>query len=169
MTLETIRGKIHTIRGKQVIIDADLATLYQVETKVLKQAVRRNIERFPEDFMFELTSEEYKSLRSQFVTLEIGRGMYSKYLPFAFTEQGVAMISSVLKSQIAIQVNIQIMRVFVSIRQFALSNLELSEKIKELEATHNKKFEDIFEALNYLLKIQQMNETETERQKIGYR
>jgi hypothetical protein len=152
----------------QVILDTDLATLYQVETKVLKQAVRRNIERFPKDFMFELTINEYHSLRSQFVTLEKKKGAHSKYLAFAFTEQGVAMLSSVLRSQTAIQVNIQIMRVFASIRQFSLNNMELSQKIKELEATYNKQFQDIFEALDYLLKIEQLKTNETKRQKIGY-
>jgi len=168
MTLDTIHGKIHSIRGMQVILDSDLATLYQVETKVLKQAVRRNIERFPQDFMFELTSDEHQALRSQIVTLEKKHGTHSKYLSFAFTEQGVAMLSSVLKSQTAIHVNIQIMRVFASIRQFSLNNIELAQKIKELEATYNKQFQDIFEALDYLLKIEQMNTIDTKRQKIGY-
>ena len=112
-----IQNKVHTLRGCKIMLDFDLAELYEIETKVLKQAVRRNIERFPDDFMFELTREEYLSLRSQIVTLEKGKGRHAKYLPFAFTEQGVAMLSSVLNSYKAIQVNITIMRAFVSIRQ----------------------------------------------------
>ena|SRR6218665_1321503 len=166
MTLNTIHGKIHTIRGMQIILDSDLATLYQVETRVLKQTVRRNLERFPQDFMFELSENEIEQMVSQFVIPS--KSHFGGAKPFAFTEQGVAMLSSVLRSQTAIQVNIQIMRVFVSIRQFALNNLELSEKIKELEATYNKQFENVFEALNYLLKVEYLKETETKRQKIGY-
>ena len=121
--LTTIQSKIHEIRGQQVMLDFDLAALYQVETKVLKQAVRRNIERFPEDFIFEISNEEYNSLkislRSQIVTLEIdGRGKYPNSPPFAFTEMGVAMLSSVLRSGSAIQVNIAIMRAFVAMRNY---------------------------------------------------
>jgi len=101
--LEIITNKIHIIRNQKVMLDYDLATLYEIETKVLKQSVKRNIERFPEDFMFELTESEYKYLRSQIVTLEIGRGKFSKYLPFAFTEQGIAMLSGVLKLEKAIK------------------------------------------------------------------
>ena len=107
MNLEVIQNKIYTIRNQKVMLDFDLAELYQVETRVLKQAVRRNLKRFPSDFMFEIKREEYNSLRSQFVTLnENGRGKHSKYLPFAFTEQGVAMLSSVLKSNTAIDINV---------------------------------------------------------------
>jgi len=98
MDLQPIQNKIYEIRGFKVMLDFDLAGMYGTETKVLKQSVRRNIERFPDDFMFELTRDEYNSLRSQFVTLDVGRGKYSKYLPFAFTEQGVAMLSTVLNS-----------------------------------------------------------------------
>lgn len=112
MELMVIQNKVYTLRGCKIMLDFDLAELYEIETKVLKQAVRRNIERFPDDFMFELTKEEYGFLRSQIVTLEKGKGRYSKYLPFAFTEQGVAMLSSVLNSYKAIQVNITIMRAF---------------------------------------------------------
>jgi hypothetical protein len=117
MELELIKNSILEIRGKRVILDYELAKLYEVETKALKQAVRRNIDRFPEDFMFQLTKEEWKLLRSQSVTLEIGKGHYPKYLPFAFTEQGVAMLSAVLNSQRAIHASIQIMRAFDSRRE----------------------------------------------------
>jgi hypothetical protein len=120
MELELIKNSILYIRGKRVILDYELSNLYEVETKALKQAVRRNIDRFPEDFMFQLTKEEWKLLRSQSVTLEIGKGHHPKYLPFAFTEQGVAMLSAVLNSQRAIQASIQIMRAFVLMRQWVL-------------------------------------------------
>ena len=135
--LTTIQNKIYEIRGQRVMLDFDLAALYQVETKVLKQAVRRNIERFPEDFIFEISNEEYNSLkisiRSQIVTLEIdGRGKYPKYPPFAFTEMGVAMLSSVLRSRTAIQVNIAIMRVFVAMRNYLSQASQHSAQINEL-------------------------------------
>ena len=112
-----VQQMIHVIRGERVILDRDLARLYGVETKNLKRQVKRNIERFPSDFMMELTREEYNSLRCQNGTIENGRGEHSKYLPFAFTENGVAMLSSVLTSEVAVQVNIQIMRAFTMMRQ----------------------------------------------------
>ncbi len=112
-----IEKKIFLIRGLNVMLDSGLTELYRVETKVLNQAVKRNLKRFPGDFMVQLTKEENKALRSQFVTLKPGRGHHRKYLPYAFTEQGVAMLSSVLNSERAIQVNIAIMRVFVNIRR----------------------------------------------------
>lgn len=163
MTIDTIRTKIQTIRGKQVLLDSDLALLYEVETRVLKQAVRRNMERFPEDFMFELSKQEIEQMVSQFVIPS--KSYLGGAKPFAFTEQGVAMLSSVLKSQTAIRVNIQIMRVFVSIRQIAQNHDELAGKLKELETRFNKQFEDVFEALNYLVKLEPMK---TERRRIGY-
>ena len=151
MQLSVIQNKIFEIRGHKVMLDFDLAEIYEVETRVLKQAVKRNINRFPSDFMFELTRTEYNFLRSQIVTLEKGRGRYSKYLPYAFTEQGVAMLSSVLNSERAIQVNIVIIRTFVLIRQSALSYGELSAKIKKLEKKYNKNFSETFKALEYLI------------------
>lgn len=130
-----IRSKIHEIRGRRVMLDFDLAALYGVETKVLKQAVRRNIERFPADFMFEITIEEYNlltiSLRSQFVTSNKG-GV--RYMPFAFTEMGVAMLSSVLRSDVAIQANIAIMRTFVAMRDYVLSSTAVSAELSEIRA-----------------------------------
>ena len=134
-----IQDLIHEIRGKKVMLDFDLARLYQVETRALKQAVRRNISRFPSDFMFELTLEETKSLvnssRSQFVTLDNpGRGSNVKYKPFVFTEQGVAMLSSVLRSETAIQANIAIMRAFVQVREYLLAASSVSSELKELRA-----------------------------------
>lgn len=121
--LNDITSRIDTIRGIKVMLDRDLASLYSVETRVLKQAVRRNINRFPNDFMFELSKDEEKSLRSQNVILK--RGQHSKYMSFAFTEQGVAMLSSVLKSERAIELNIHIMRAFVQIRHVAFEHTDL--------------------------------------------
>ena len=127
---QIITQKIIEIRGHKVLLDFDLAELYNTETRTLKQAVRRNLNRFPEDFMFELTEEEWISLRSQIVTLKTGRGQHSKYLPFAFTEQGVAMLSSVLNNERAIEINIAIMRSFVSLRKFAQTYEELTNDDK---------------------------------------
>jgi ORF6N domain len=131
MELEVIQNKIFEIRGHKVMLDFDLASLYNVETKVLKQAIRRNINRFPEDFMFELTKKEFENLRSQIVTSSHG-GL--RYMPFAFTEQGIAMLSSVLNSEKAIEINISIIRAFVTIIQFTLSYSELKTKIEEIES-----------------------------------
>ena len=133
-----VQDLIHEIRGKKVMLDFDLAKLYQIETRALKQAVRRNLERFPDDFMFVLTQEEHKSLklnmRSQFVTSNEGLSDYTRYAPFAFTEQGVAMLSSVLKSNVAIAANIAIMRAFVRVREYLLTTSTLSAELKELRA-----------------------------------
>ncbi len=166
---ETVTSKIYLIRKEKVIIDSDLAGLYGVETRALKQAVRRNIDRFPEDFMFQLTKEEYSSLRSQFVTLK--RGQHSKYPPFAFTEQGVAMLSSVLKSKRAVQVNIAIMRAFVQLRKFLESNDVLTRRLRKLELETQKRFKDqkkqiqlIFEAIKEL-----MIEKERPKNPIGFK
>ena len=158
---ERIKNAILLIRGQKVMIDADLAELYGVETKVLKQAVRRNIDRFPADFMFELTKEENQSLRSQNVTLK--RGQHSKYLPFAFTEQGVAMLSSVLKSDRAIQVNIQIMRTFTKLREALLDNEDLRRELEGIKQITEDRFRVVFETLDQLLSIE--NKT---KKKIGY-
>ncbi len=155
MEIDVIQNKIYEVRGYRVMLDKDLAALYQVETKVLKQAVKRNIERFPTDFMFELTKEEDFSLRSQFVTLNDddqnkGRGQHSKYLPYVFTEQGVAMLSSVLRSDIAIKVNISIMRAFVEMRRMILGYSELMERIEQLEINTDTQFNEIYMALTEL-------------------
>lgn len=170
MELVTIQNKIYEVRGHKVMLDFDLAEMYEVETRALKQAVRRNLDRFPSDFMFEMTRDEYNALRSQFVTLdEKGRGKYSKYNPFAFTEQGVSMLSSILNSKKAIQVNIVIMRTFVFIRQYALSHKDLTEKIKKLEKKYNKQFKDVSEALNYLMGEKQKEIDFKDRQRIGFK
>ena len=156
-----IQQKIYDLREQKVMLDFDLAELYGVTTKVLKQAVRRNIHRFPEDFMFELSESEFRVLRSQIVTSKRG-GM--RYLPFAFTEQGVAMLSSVLNSPEAIDVNIQIIRTFVLMRQYALSHRDLSEKLKELEM----KQDDICEVINYLLNKEERQQQQAQRKVIGF-
>ena len=127
---QIITQKIIEIRGHKVLLDFDLAELYNTETRTLKQAVRRNLYRFPEDFMFELTEEEFQCLRSQIVTSNRG-GL--RYMPFAFTEQGVAMLSSVLNNERAIEINIAIMRSFVSLRKFALTYEELTKRVTEIE------------------------------------
>ena len=151
------------------MLDFDLAELYQTETKRLKEAVRRNINRFPADFMFELSREEYQSLRTHFASLEIGKGKHSKFNPFAFTEQGVAMLSSVLTSPQAIEMNIAIVRAFVFIRQYALSHKDLTEKLKALEGKYDKQFGDVYEAMNYLLQKDNRETEEKQRKQIGFK
>lgn len=162
MQLEVIQNKIFEIRGCKVMLDFDLAFMYGVETKVLKQSIRRNINRFPEDFMFELNELEFKSLRSQIVTSNKGG---SRYMPFAFTEQGIAMLSSVLNSEKAIEVNIAIIRAFVTFRQFSLTYNELKTKITEIE----EKFPEIYNALNFLIDKGKIKENQGNRTKIGYK
>ena len=169
MQLQIIQSKIYKIRGQKIMLDFDLAELYETETRILKQAVKRNIDRFPHDFMFEVTNDEYNSLRSQIVILKTGRGKHSKYLPFAFTEQGVAMLASVVNSPKAIQVNIQIVRAFVFIRQYALTHKDLTNKLKELENKYNKQFKDVYEALNYLIKKDKQETEQKERKRIGFK
>lgn len=155
MDIQAIQQIIFYVRGQKVIIDFHLAELYEVKTKILKQAVRRNIERFPDDFMFELTKDEINSLihniRSQIVTLYWPSITYT---PFAFTEQGVAMLSSVLRSERAIKVNIEIIRAFVFLRKIALQYAEIWQKINELEQKYDEQFKEVFTALKLLLEPQ---------------
>ncbi len=162
MELEVIQNKIHEIRGHKVMLDFDLALLYNVENKRLKEAVRRNINRFPEDFMFELTEIEFNSLRTQIASSNRG-GI--RYMPFAFTEQGIAMLSSVLNSEKAIEINISIIRAFVTIRQFSLTYAELKTRIEEIES----QFPDIYKALNYLVDKDKNGSSTAERNKIGFK
>jgi hypothetical protein len=171
LPIESIQDKILVLRGQRVLLSIDLARLYGVETKVLIQAVKRNIRRFPSDFMFQLNSEETNMVqehilrsRSQFVTLK--RGFNIKYRPFAFTEQGVAMLSSVLNSERAIEVNISIMRTFVRLREYLLMHKELAGKLKELEEKverHDENIIIVFEAIQKL-----MEEPEKPRREIGF-
>jgi len=166
---ETISNKIYFIRGQKVMLDSDLATLYDVETKRLNEQVKRNLSRFPEDFMFQLTENEYNSSRSQIATLKNGRGSNLKYLPYAFTEHGILMLSSVLKSDKAIQTNIQIMRIFTKVRQMLLDTTEMKVDILQIQKkleNHDKNIELVF---SYLDELTEKKENEEERVKIGYK
>ena len=158
---ERIEKSILLIRKQKVMLDSDLAALYGVETKALVQAVKRNLERFPEDFMFQLSRDEFSILRSQSVTSSNWGGR--RYPPYAFTEQGVAMLSSVLRSQRAIQVNIEIMRAFIRLRQMLASNAELARKLDELEKKYDAQFKEVFEAIRQL-----MSPPEPKRRPIGF-
>ncbi len=158
---EHIERAILVIRGEKVILDANLAALYGVDTRVLVQAVKRNAERFPPDFMFQLTQEEFALLRSQSVTSRGWGGR--RYPPYAFTEQGVAMLSSVLKSPRAIQVNIEIMRAFVRLRQLLATHAELAQKLADLEAKYDEQFAVVFEAIKQL-----MTPPEPKHKRIGF-
>ncbi|MDD5197161.1 MAG: ORF6N domain-containing protein [Candidatus Omnitrophica bacterium] len=143
-----ISAKIFEIRGKKVMLDSDLARLYDVQTKVLIQAVKRNADRFPDDFMYQLTWQEFMDLRSQIVTSSLGG---RRYLPYVFTQEGVAMLSSILSSERAVKVNIQIMRAFVQLRRMLLTNAGLRRKIEEMEKKYDKKFAIVFQAIKQLL------------------
>ncbi|MCL2651456.1 MAG: ORF6N domain-containing protein [Candidatus Azobacteroides sp.] len=167
MELEIIQNRIFEIRDSKVMLDFHLAEMYQVETKNLKRAVKRNIDRFPPDFMFELTQNEIDSLRCNFGTLETGgRGQHTKYLPFAFTEQGVAQLSSVLNSPFAIQMNISIIRAFVLLRQYALGYTELNGKLENFMIETNMQFNEIYQALTEL--AEQKKTLNKPRNLIGY-
>ena len=160
--VENISSKIFMIRGHKVMIDRDLAELYGVETKQLKRAVRRNIDRFPTDFMFKMTKEELNNWRCQFGTSNsIKMGL--RYPPLTFTEQGVAMLSSVLKSERAIKVNIQIMRTFSRLRQMLASNEDLRKKVEAMESKYDEQFRVVFEAIKQLL-----IEEDNPKRKIGF-
>ena len=159
ISVEVIATKIFEIRGKKVMLDRDLAKLYGVTTKALIQAVRRNISRFPDDFMYQLTRQEVANLRSQIVTSSWGG---RRYLPYVFTQEGVAMLSSVLHSERAVKVNIQIMRAFVQLRKMLLTNADLRRKIEEMEKKYDQQFAIVFEAIKRLL------EPPKETQVIGF-
>jgi hypothetical protein len=171
LPIERIERKILVLRGEKVMLDHDLAELYGVTTKVFNQAVRRNSERFPEDFMFQLTAEEFEEvkvmvegsrLRSQIVTSK-GRGG-RRYLPYVFTEQGVAMLSSVLRSKRAIAVNIAIMRTFVKLRRMIMTHKDLSRRLDDLEKKYDAQFKGVFDAIHKL-----MEPTDGSKQRIGFR
>ena len=163
---ERIEKKNYLIRNQKVMIDQDLAELYDVSTGRLNEQVKRNLERFPTDFMFQLSKTEYNTIRSQIAILKVGKGRHRKYLPYAFTEQGVAMLSSVLKSKRAVQVNIQIMRAFVKLREILSTHKELAQKLKVLELkmdSHDGQIQAIFEVINQLL-----TPPEKPKRKIGF-
>jgi phage regulator Rha-like protein len=177
MNLVIIQNKIYEIRGQKVMLDFDLAELYQLETKRLKEAVRRNSTRFPPDFMFELTKEEYVSLRTQFATLKkTGRGKHLKYMPFAFTEHGVTMLASVLNSDRAIEMNIAIVRAFIALRQIALHNKDLAEKLDQLKnemydrlGEHDAQLNAIYDAIENMLDEKTEKKSWEERERIGFK
>ncbi|MBI5475611.1 MAG: ORF6N domain-containing protein [Ignavibacteriales bacterium] len=148
---EIIEKRILLFRGQKVMLDEHLAGLYGVSTKRLNEQVRRNIKRFPPDFMFQLAQEEYNTLRSHFATLKAGRGRHRKYLPYVFSEQGVAMLSSVLNSDKAIQVNIEIMRAFVRLREILATHKDLARKLDEMEKKYDAQFKIVFEAIHQLM------------------
>lgn len=166
MELQQIQNKIFEIRGQRVMLDFDLAQLYETETRLLKRAVRRNLDRFPEDFMFQLTKKECEELIPNWDNLP---EKFSPSTPFAFSEQGVAMLSSVLKSKKAVQMNIAIMRAFVFLRQYSLSHKDLTDKLKEMETKYDRKFADVYEAINYLLQKDKQEIRQKERTRIGYK
>ena len=159
--IEVIERKIYLIRGLKVMLSNDLAGLYGVEPRVLVQAVKRNIERFPEDFMFQLNPEEFKNLKSQIVTSSWGG--IRRAPPYAFTEQGIAMLSSVLNSRRAIDVNIHIIRTFVKLREMIVSHKDLSRKLNELEKKYDGQFQIVFEAIRHLIEVE-----EKPKRKIGF-
>lgn len=195
--IQSIQNRIYTVRGERVMLDFDLAALYEVETKVLNQAVKRNIKRFPEDFMFRLTTSEWQSmrsqnvtasestnpLRSQFVTLEdnsspqlsninTAKGQHSKYLPYAFTEQGIAMLSGILNSDKAINMNIGIMRAFVAIRKIVLQQQDTKEQLREIKerlSEHDVQLSQIYDALENVLDEKASQHKWNERTRIGFR
>lgn len=184
--IRSIQNRIYEIRGERVMLDFDLADLYEVETRILNQAVKRNIKRFPKDFMFQLTTEEWNDLRSQIVilnndnnylrsqnaTLKTGRGQHSKYLPYAFTEQGVAMLSGVLNSDKAINMNIAIMRAFVEIRKILTQEFDFKEQLKQIKerlGEHDAQLNQIYDAMENLLDEKAAERKWNERERIGYK
>ncbi len=168
MQLQVIQTKIYEVRGQKVMLDFDLAELYETETRTLKQSVKRNMNRFPTDFMFQLTKIEWQEVIT--ICDNLSKSIkYSPVTPYAFTEQGVAMLSGILNSDKAVDVNISIMRAFIALKQFALTNTELSNKLKELENTYNKQFKDVYEAINYLLQKDKQDIHQKERKQIGYK
>jgi len=172
MQLQIIQQKIFEVRGQSVMLDFDLAELYEVETRMLNQAVKRNTERFPERFMFRLTNKEWQSIiknNSSQIVMSSRKHRGSKYLPYAFTEHGVTMPASVLHSKKAIQMNIAIVEAFISLKQFALSYKELAEKIASLEKKYNKNFADVYEALQLLLQEKQTRDDWANRKQIGFK
>jgi len=161
VTLTSLEHRILLLRGQKVMLSNDLAELYEVEAKVLNQAVKRNLDRFPEDFMFALTEDEYANLKSQIVTSSWGGAR--RATPYAFTEQGVAMLSSVLRSDRAVQVNIAIMRAFVKLREMMASHRELAEKLKLMEKKYDSQFRAVFDAIREL-----MEPPDKPKNKIGF-
>ncbi|MBC9813600.1 ORF6N domain-containing protein [Crocinitomicaceae bacterium CZZ-1] len=169
MYLPDIHRKIYEIRDQKVLLDFDLAELYEVETKRLNEAVKRNLDRFPERFMFRLTQEEWNLMRSQIATASDQSKRNTSTTPFAFTEHGVTMLASILRSKKAVKTNILIVEAFIALKEFALNYVELSTKLKEIETTYNKQFKDVYDAINYLLKKDQHIVNQEDRKRIGFK
>ncbi len=166
MQLQSIQKKIYVVRDQKIMLDFDLADLYDTETKKLKQAVRRNSQRFPPDFMFELSKSEFEEVKKQIRSQNVTYPSFSNtYMPFAFTEQGVAMLASVLKNTKAVEVNIQIVRAFVYLRQYALTYKDLADRLDELEG----KFTDVSEVIDFLLREDKKVKKFSERTQIGFK
>ena len=163
--IERVTSRIFLLRGEKIIFDFDLAELYGVETKALKRAVQRNRERFPDDFLFELNHQELANLRCQFGTSSSGRWGGTRYAPYAFTEQGIAMLSSVLRSPRAVQVNIAIMRAFVQLRRVLATHADLARKLAALERRYDDQFKAVFEAIRALMSE---DEVPAERREMGF-
>jgi hypothetical protein len=185
IAIQSIQSRIYEIRGERVMLDMDLAVLYEVETRVLNQAVKRNIKRFPEDFMFQLSAAEWQNNSSQivvsyperkpssqFVMMELPKNRTGKYLPYAFTEQGVAMLSGILNSDAAINMNIAIMRAFVAIRRLTLQQMDLKEQLQEIKerlGEHDVQLNQIYEAMENLLDEKIAQKKWDERERIGFK
>jgi phage regulator Rha-like protein len=183
--IQSIQNRIYEIRGERVMLDRDLAILYNVETRILNQAVKRNPKRFPPDFMFQLTKDEFESLRSQIetlessnsltsqiVTLKAGRGKHTKFMPYAFTEQGVAMLSGVLNSDKAIEMHVAIMRAFVEIKKIVLRQTDLKEQMKEIKerlGEHDAQLSQIYDAMENLLDEKAAQRKWDDRERIGFK
>jgi phage regulator Rha-like protein len=184
--IRSIQNRIYEIRGEKIMLDRDLAALYETETKALNLAVKRNIKRFPKDFMFQLTKEEFEDIRFQIETLEksqkplrlqnetlnSGRGQHSKYLPYGFTEQGVAMLSGILNSDKAINMNIAIMRAFVEVRRIVFQQIDMKEQLKEIKerlGEHDIQLNQIYDAMENLLDEKAAQRKWDERERIGFK
>ena len=167
MNLELIQNKIFEIRDQKVMLDFDLAELFEVETRVLNQAVKRNMDRFPKKFMFKLTKTEWFNMSSQFVMTYPAKRPKAA-TPFAFTEHGVTMLASVLRSKKAIQMNIAIVEAFITLKEFAKNYKEIAEKLYDLEKKYDKQFEDIYQAIQYLLNKEKQDNALQKRKRIGY-
>jgi phage regulator Rha-like protein len=169
--IRSIQNRIYEIRGERVMLDKDLADLYEIDNRALNQAVKRNLKRFPQDFMFQLTKEEYESLRFQIETSKPGRGG-TRYLPYVFTEQGVAMLSGVVNSDKAIEMNIAIMRAFVAVRHVLLKQNDLKEQLKEIKerlGEHDTQLNHIYDAMENLLDEKAAQRKWDERERIGFK
>jgi hypothetical protein len=168
MQVQIIQSKIYEIRGIKVMLDYDLAEIYEVETRILNQAVKRNLDIFPRDFMFRLTKKEWQNMSSQIVMTSATKRPKSA-LPLVFTEHGVTMLSNILKSKKARRTSVSIVRAFIALKQYTTSHMDLMDKLKILESKYNKQFKDVYEAINYLLQKDKIEKEQKERKRIGYK